>query len=200
MPQLETLILDFATPPPPPVTPLVSDPLRTITLPSLTRFHILGLTGDCSLALAHLVLPSLTWLHVDALSFKWDGEDWIGEDTQQLAPYVARNVHLLQGAEPLRSILIGDKGQSAEVLAWTIPDADADVKADDANLSFRASDLARLLFTNSNRNILGGKDTRNLRRTLNPTPCEFRFNSYRAKQDTTQQGVLAPSCAKVVPG
>ena len=45
------------------------------------------------------------------------------EDTQQLAPYVARNVHLLQGAEPLRSILIGDKGQSAEVLAWTIPDA-----------------------------------------------------------------------------
>ncbi|KAF8471442.1 hypothetical protein DFH94DRAFT_674461, partial [Russula ochroleuca] len=68
MPQLETLILHSATPRAPPDAPLISQPSRAVTLPSLTGFHISASARGCALALAHLVLPALSWLHVDAKS------------------------------------------------------------------------------------------------------------------------------------
>ncbi|KAF8258840.1 hypothetical protein EI94DRAFT_1814513 [Lactarius quietus] len=68
MPQLKTLTLHSASPHAPiPLVPLVVE--RTITLPSLTRLDILASSLDCSLALAHLDLPALTWLCLTATSF-----------------------------------------------------------------------------------------------------------------------------------
>jgi F-box-like len=138
MPQLEMLILHSATPFAQQAAPLISEPLRTATLPSLTGFHISASAGDCALALAHLVLPALTWLHVDVES----GD----EDAVLLAiPYVARHVYELQGTKPLRSILINDQRKRAKVVAWTM--LDSDIKANAPNTMFRTSGPARLVFT-----------------------------------------------------
>jgi hypothetical protein len=140
MSQLETLILQSASPPAPLEGPLVSEESRTATLPSLTRFHISSSAKDCALALAHLVLPALTWLHVDAEYF----ESEEGEDLQLVFPYVARNISGLFGPEPPRSILISGERKRAEVLAWTVPDAD--VKVCDPNTLLSASTSARFMF------------------------------------------------------
>ena len=110
MPQLETLVLQNASP----YAPLTPEPSRTITLPSLTKFRIDASAKDCVVALAHLVLPALTWLHVDAKS-----EELEHEDVRLLIPHVLRNVYVLQGTEQLRNILIGDR-KCAEVRAWTM--------------------------------------------------------------------------------
>ncbi|KAF8481673.1 hypothetical protein DFH94DRAFT_691327 [Russula ochroleuca] len=82
MPQLETLILQYATPHVPPAAPLISEPLLSVTLPSLTRFHIFASMTDCALALAHLMLPALIWLHIDAKSREV-------EDIHLVIPYIA---------------------------------------------------------------------------------------------------------------
>ena len=113
MSQLETLVLRCASPSAPQVAPLISKPLRIVTISSLTKFHIDASAKDCVLALAHLMLPALTWLHVEAKSYEPEGED-----VRLLIPYVARNVYMLQGIEQLRHILIGDC-ECAEVRAWT---------------------------------------------------------------------------------
>jgi hypothetical protein len=140
MPQLETLILQSAVPLAPPASPLILEPTRAVTLPSLTRFHISDSAKDCALALAHLVLPALAWLHVDAaVSPGYDGED-VG----LLIPYVAQHVSGLQDTEPLRSILISGETKRAEVLGWTLPDAD--LKAYDSDSLLSASVSARLKF------------------------------------------------------
>ena len=118
MPQLETLILEYATPHAPRTAPLISQPSHAATLPSLTGFHLAASAKDCAFALAHLVLPALSWLHVNAESHDRDARD-----VYLLIPYVTRNVYGL-GMEPLRSILISGKGTRAEVLGWTMPDAD----------------------------------------------------------------------------
>ena len=151
MPQLETLILQYATPLAPRAAPLISEPSRAVTLPSLTRFHISASARDCALALAHLVLPALIWLHVDA-----ESHDEV-EDVHLVIPYVARNVHGLQGTEPLRSILISGERTSAEVVAWTMPDAD--VKVCDPDTLFSASVSARLMFAATGINWHYGADT-----------------------------------------
>ena len=65
MPQLETLILQYASPSAPPAISLISEPSRAVTLPSLAVFDISAPAKDCALALAHLILPTLTWLTVD---------------------------------------------------------------------------------------------------------------------------------------
>ncbi|KAH9987712.1 hypothetical protein BJV77DRAFT_772829 [Russula vinacea] len=135
MPQLETLILHSATPPALHAAPLLSQPSRTATLPSLTGFHISASAGDCALALAHLVLPALSWLHVDAES----GEE---DDVRLAIPYVARHVYERQDTEPLRSILINDQRKRVKIVAWNMT-----VKADAPNTLFRASGPARLVFT-----------------------------------------------------
>jgi hypothetical protein len=99
MPNLKTLSLQHATPLARQASPLISEPSRTITFPSLTHFHIHALAKDCALALAHLLLPTLTWLHVDVKS-----HDQEGGDVRLVIPYIARNVYVLQDIEPIRSI------------------------------------------------------------------------------------------------
>jgi hypothetical protein len=111
IPQLETLVLRQASPSAPRDAPLIS---RTITLPFLTKFRIVASAKDCAVALAHLVLPTLTWLQVEA-----NCPEPEGEDVQLLIPYIARNVYLLQDTEQLRSILIGGHSGWAVVHAWT---------------------------------------------------------------------------------
>ena len=122
MPELKTLFLRHATPLASLTNPLISKPSRTITLPSLTRFHICASARDCALALAHLVLPSLTFLHVDA-----ESHDREGEDVLLVIPYVTRNVHVLQDTDPIRSILIASQRAYTEILAWGMADADVGV-------------------------------------------------------------------------
>jgi hypothetical protein len=68
------------------------------------------------------VLPSLTSLHVHV-----ESRDREGEDVLLVIPYVVRNVSVLQDIEPIRSILIGDKGRDTEVLTWTTPGADVNI-------------------------------------------------------------------------
>jgi hypothetical protein len=119
MPQLKELSLQSATPLAQLADPLIS---RTVTLPSLTHFRIDASAKDCELALAHLVLPTLTWLHVDV-----ESHDRGGGDVLLVIPYVARNVYVLQDIEPIRSILIAGESERAEVLTWTTPGADVKV-------------------------------------------------------------------------
>ncbi len=117
MPQLKTLVLHSATPAVSFGDPLI--PQRTITLPSLTRFSISASATDCTLALAHLMLPSLTSLHVDA-----ESSEEYGEDVQLLIPYVAQNCHSQQDSTPLQSILLSGEATHAKMVAWTLPDVD----------------------------------------------------------------------------
>jgi hypothetical protein len=134
MPQLETLHLQSASPLASQATPLIS----AVTLPSLIGFRITASAKDCAIALAHLSLPALTWLHVEAESLEWEGED-----VRLVIPHVARNVYGLLGTESIRSILINGGRKRAEVAAWTMPDAD-DVH--DLRTLFTASVTARLKF------------------------------------------------------
>jgi hypothetical protein len=46
---------------------------------------------------------------------------------QLVIPYVARNVHVLQDIEPIRSILIAGERKWSEVVTWTMPGADVKV-------------------------------------------------------------------------
>jgi hypothetical protein len=147
MPQLKTLILKSATPLAL-SAPLTSEPSHTVTLPFLIKFHVSASAKDCVLALAHLVLPALTWLHVDAESHEGDGED-----VRLLIPYVSRNVCRLQGTEPLRSIAIYCKRTRAELAAWSM--ADADVKfygLEGGSLGNDNSVPARLMFATKGSN------------------------------------------------
>ena len=146
MPQLKTLSLHSATPVAPPA-PLISEPSRTITLPSLTKFHISSSAKNCTLALAHLVMPALAWLHVDANS-----DEVEGEDVRPLIPYVARNACRLQDTEPLRSILISDNESSCVNVFAGIPDTDLEyhpIDPDRYNTTIPAVP-ARLRFTATN--------------------------------------------------
>ena len=120
MPKLATLSLHFASPVAP-LASLISESLRTITLPSLTKFYIAASAKDCALALAHLMMPALISLDVAAESNEVEGED-----VRPLIPYVAQNVCGLQDTEPLRSIMINGDRTHARVYAWTMADADLD--------------------------------------------------------------------------
>jgi hypothetical protein len=113
MPKLESLVLEHATPS---ATPLrvISEPSRTVVIPFLTKFHIIAFARDCALALAHLVMPALTSLHVNVESFEMNGGD-----IRQLIPYVARNVYGPQGTELLQSILICGEERQAKVVVLT---------------------------------------------------------------------------------
>ena len=116
MSQLKELSLRSATPVALFTNPLIS---RTVTLPSLTYFCINASAKDCALALTHLVLPTLTRLHVDIESHGRGGEDVL-----LMIPYVARYVCALQDIKPIRSILLEDRGTDTKVVTWTTPGAD----------------------------------------------------------------------------
>jgi hypothetical protein len=119
MSQLKQLSLRHVTPRAPLAEPRIS---RTVTLPSLTHFSIDTSAKNCALTLAHLVLPTLTWLHVNV-----ESHDQEGEDVLLTIPYITQNFSVLHGIEPIRSILIGDKRPCTEILAWTTPGADVEV-------------------------------------------------------------------------
>ena len=136
IPQLKELSLRYATPVAPLADPLIS---RTVTLPSLTHFFIHASGKDCALALAHLVLPALTWLHVHV-----ESRDREGEDVLLVIPYVVRNVSALQDFEPIRSILIGNIGDNAEILTWSTPGADVNI--DGPAIQDNTSRSARFMF------------------------------------------------------
>ncbi|KAN0124576.1 hypothetical protein V8E53_010694 [Lactarius tabidus] len=118
--QLKALTLHKASPIPP---PFPSDVERTVSLPSLTRLDILGTPGDCTLALAHFDLPALTCLCVTALDCHLPSENHV----QNLLPYIARHSRGPQDAQPLQSVLIRTGENHADILAWSVPDFDAEV-------------------------------------------------------------------------
>ncbi|KAH9021620.1 hypothetical protein EDB85DRAFT_413120 [Lactarius pseudohatsudake] len=119
MPQLKTLVLHSASP----ITPSFPfDVERTVTLPSLTYFDISASPEDCGLALAHLVLPALTWLCITAFS-----GDENGGDVERMLPYVARHAHGPQDMRPLQSVLIHGYSNRVNILAWPVPDIDVEV-------------------------------------------------------------------------
>ena len=134
MPQLERLVLHSASPIAP---PFPFDIRRTVTLPFLTHLDISGLVRDCAFALAHLVLPVITWLCLAASS---DSSD--GKDVPELIPYVARHAHGPQDIQPLQSMLIFGERMRTHILAW--PGPDVNVKVYNPATLRRAALTARL--------------------------------------------------------
>ncbi|KAH9009851.1 hypothetical protein EDB83DRAFT_2531055 [Lactarius deliciosus] len=137
MPQLKTLVLYWASPVAPPGASLLPDVDRTVTLPSLTLFDISSRARECGLALAHLTLPALASLCIDAKSYSQDGSD-----VQEILPYVARHAHGSQDTQPLQSMWFSRSEMRAKVLAWTLPDIDVDFSA-----VFESMPSARVAFS-----------------------------------------------------
>ena len=117
MPQLTTLTLHSASPIAPPFPFVVR---HTLTLPSLTRLDILGSSGDCALALAHLDLPALTCLCLIAFSSH-------ESDVPNLLPYILRHAHGPQDTRPLQSVFIRGEAVGTDILAWPVPNIDVEV-------------------------------------------------------------------------
>jgi len=140
MPQLETLNLYSSSPVVPVDDPFVPKPRHTVTLPYLTRFKITSSAKSCALALAHLVLPALTSLHVSA-----ESQDEKADDIRLVIPYVTRNAHGPQDMAPLQSILFNGTKRRAEIIAWTVPDADVEVQ--DPITLLGAAVSARVVFS-----------------------------------------------------
>ena len=137
MSHLKTLHLSNATPAVSIDNPLMSEPQRTVTLPSLTHFDITASAKGCALALAHLVLPALISLHVTSVSQR--------DDVRLLIPYVAQNAHGPQDTAPLQTIMFSGEATYAEIAAWTVPYP----HVEDCNLGtmIRDSASARLVLT-----------------------------------------------------
>jgi hypothetical protein len=115
MPQLKELVLHTAS-------PLAdgfkfpSDIKRTATLPALTHLDISATARDCALSLAHLVLPALTSLILEAES----SND--GTDVLILLPYVTQHAHGPQDTQPLQSMLFCRGERCTHIIAWPEPD------------------------------------------------------------------------------
>jgi hypothetical protein len=75
MSQLTMLHLANTTPAISIDSPLISDPQRAVTLPSLTHLDIYASANDCVLTLTHLMLPALILLCMTSLSHSQDGND-----------------------------------------------------------------------------------------------------------------------------
>jgi hypothetical protein len=126
MQQLKTVTLHSASPIAP---PFPFDVERTVTLPSLVHLDISASPGDCGLALAHLVLPALTWLCLTVRTAASMDDD---SDMQKMLPYVARHAHGPQDTQPLQSALIRSDSKHADILAWPVPDC-IDVEVDESD-------------------------------------------------------------------
>ena len=98
MPQLKRLVLHSASPS---AFRFRFDVERTVTLPFLTHFNISDNTKECALALAHIVLPALTWLYITASSCSLTAGD---SGTRRFLRYIAQHTHSLQDTQPLRKI------------------------------------------------------------------------------------------------
>ena len=147
--QLKTIILHCAIPTAYPDTPIISAPQRTVTLLFLTKFSISDRARNCALALAHLALPTLTYLNVT-----YEQE---GDDVRLLIPYVAQNANGPQDTDALQSVLIGGERAHAEIVAWTVPDADSRV-CDSITMS-TTSASARVVFLAKNWEWSSGTDS-----------------------------------------
>ncbi|KAH9081463.1 hypothetical protein EDB83DRAFT_2512327 [Lactarius deliciosus] len=99
LPRLKTLTLHSASPIAPPGFLFPSGIERTITLASLSHLNISASVRDCGLALAHLLLPTLTQLSCTARSCSRNGID----------------------TQPLQSVAAYSDGNDAEMFAWTVP-------------------------------------------------------------------------------
>ena len=142
MSQLETLIVNHATPRAPTFSTSLSGPTRVITHPSLTQLNLAASASDCTLALAHLILPALIRIRVDVTS-----ELATADDVRALIPYFSRNAHGPQDAEPLQSILISGEPSLTEIVLWTAAGADMEVQNPVSLISATLS--ARAIFTAS---------------------------------------------------
>ena len=114
MPQLKELVLHSASPIAPPF-PLNIE--RTVTLPSLTHLNISASSGDCALALSHLVLPAITRLCITAKSVRSDGGD-----VPKFLRYVVQHAHGPQDAQPLQNVLI--RGEREHIGIFAGPETD----------------------------------------------------------------------------
>jgi hypothetical protein len=113
MPQLERLVLHRAIP-----TDLVvlSEGLKlTVDLPSLPHLSISASVSECAVVLAHLVLPALTRLCVNA-----EIDLSVYGSVNDLIQCVAQNAHGPQDTEALQSLFIGDDKRRADFVAWTM--------------------------------------------------------------------------------
>ena len=122
-PQLKTLTLDSASPVASRDTTVPPDVDRIVTLPSLIHLELSASARDCGLALAHLALPALDWLLVIAKSCSLDGFD-----VREILPYVSRHAHGPQDAEPLQSVFVSSEKDRTNILAWTEPDIDTELR------------------------------------------------------------------------
>ena len=129
MPQLKTLILDWASPVTPPNSPRQFNIERTITLPFLTLFDIGSHVRGCGLAL-HLILPALTTLCIKAET------DEEGSDLPLLLPYLTQYTYGLHQTQPLQSTFVRNDKKCVEILAWTFPDIDLYDKLSHVNVEY----------------------------------------------------------------
>jgi len=157
--KLETLVVHFATPMAPPVQTVILDPARVITHPSLTQLYLVASASDCTFALAHLVLPALTSVHVHAIS-----EYSEAHDVRTLIPYISRNAHGPQDVKPLQSMIISGRDHLTEIIAWAEPDADIEVQ--NALTLIKATLAARAIFIVSSHVWRPGTDLEILDMTL----------------------------------
>ena len=111
MPQLKELVLHDASPLANGLT-FPFDIKRTATLPVLTHLDIFSTAGECALALAHLVLPALTSLIIEASS------DIIGYDALMLIQFLPQHAHGPQDAKPLQSVLFHSDSSCTRIVAW----------------------------------------------------------------------------------
>jgi hypothetical protein len=163
MEQLETLVVNYATPKAPSVGMPVSEPTRVVTHPSLTQLNLSASASDCTLALAHLVLPALIRLRVDVTS-DLPG----GDDVRALIPYFSRNAHGPRDSGPLRSILVSGEPSLTEVVMWTAAGADMEVQNPVSLISATLS--ARAIFTASGHTWRFGTDVEIFDATLAALP------------------------------
>ena len=138
MPQLETLIVHSASPvalsnAPPPFAVE-----RSITLPSLTHLDISAPPRDCALALSHLDLPTLTRLSVTTKAHS-------SSQLHRILPYVALQTPGPKAAQPLQSMLLYTRDFRIDMLMWTVPGIEPDVRDSSAFLDAMLS--ARVFFS-----------------------------------------------------
>jgi F-box associated protein len=161
--QLETLVVNHATPRAPPVGTPLSEPTRVITHPSLTQLNLAASASDCTFALSHLVLPALIRIRVDVTS-----ELASADDVRALIPHFSRNAHGSQDAEPLQSILLSGEPSLTEVVVWTAAGADMEVLNPVSLIGATLS--ARAIFTASGSVWRFGKEAEILDSTLGALP------------------------------
>ena len=138
--QLESLVVHSATPIASRIVVPIPERVQTVTLPCLTELHLSDSANCCALALAHLVLPALVRLRVDAVSCHANGAD-----IRTVIPHFVRNALGPQDTIPLQSMVISGCSTRTDILLWTVPDADAEYRDDDSFT--RASFSARATFT-----------------------------------------------------